>query len=152
MSGKDMRTAGGGARAAYRVLAIVVMAGVALQVAFVAFGAFGMLSDADDGVTVDGAYDNLGQQLHSFGGSALAVVVLALLVVSFFARVPRGRTLAGVLTGMMVLQFLLAMTGYSVPLLGTLHGLNGLAMAGVAGTAARRASRAGQPEPARAGG
>jgi hypothetical protein len=134
-------------RTVYRVLAIVVAAGVALQVAFVAFGAFGLLKDADDGVTVDGSYSNLGEDLHSYGGSAIGVLVLVLLIVSFFARVPRGRTLAGVLTGLVVLQFVLAVTAYGVPLIGLLHGLNGLAIAAVASTAARRASG---PAPATA--
>jgi hypothetical protein len=126
-------------RTVYRVLAIVVAAGVALQVAFVAFGSFGMLKAADDGDTVDGSYDNLGQLLHSIGGSVLALVVLVLLVVSFFAGVPRGKRFAGILTGLMVLQYVLAIAAFGAPVIGLLHGLNGLAIAGVAGTASRQA-------------
>jgi heme A synthase len=127
-------------RAAYRVLATLVMAGVVLQVAFMAFGAFGLAADAEDGVTVDGSYRNLGQNLHGLGGMVIALLVLVLLIVSFFARVPRGRTLAGVLVVLVALQFVLATSAYGLPALGALHGLNGLAIAGVAGVAARRAA------------
>jgi hypothetical protein len=65
-------------------------------------------------------------------------------VVSLFAKVERGRTLAGVLFGLVLLQFVLATAAYGVPAVGALHGVNGLAIAAVAGIAARRAR-----EPAR---
>src|SRR5262245_12687321 len=116
-------------RSAYRVLAILIAIGVAVQVAFIAFGAFQTHADADDGVTIDGSYGNTGLDLHSIGGSVIAALVLALLVVSLFARVPRGRMFALILVGMVALQFVLAITSYDVPALGVLHGLNGLAIA-----------------------
>ncbi len=126
-------------RAAYRVLATLVMAGVGLQVALIAYGAFGTAHDAEDGVAVDGAYSNTGIDMHRIVGSAIGLVVLLLLIVSFFTKVERGRTLAAVLVGLVVVQFVLATVSFGVPLIGALHGLNALAIAAIASTAARRA-------------
>jgi hypothetical protein len=53
--------------------------------------------------------------------------------------------LAGLVVGLVVLQFLLAVVSFGVPALGLLHGINGLVIAGVASTAARRAAVAKQP-------
>jgi hypothetical protein len=58
--------------------------------------------------------------------------------------------LAGIVVGLVVLQFLLAVVSFGLPALGVLHGINGLAIAGVAGTAARRASIPAQ-QPATSG-
>lgn len=137
-------------RAAYRVLAVVVMVGVALQVASIAFGVFGLEADAEDGATVNRDYQNFGLDWHSIAGTAMGVVVLALLVVSFFAKVERGRTLAGVLVGLVLLQLVLATVAFGVPAVGALHGLNGLAIGGIAAAAARRTVAAPVAEPANA--
>jgi Family of unknown function (DUF6220) len=126
-------------KSAYRVLATLIAIGVAAQVAFIAFGMFRTSADAEDGVTIDGSYDNTGIDLHAIGGNVIGVLVLALLIVSFFARVPRGRMFALILVGLVVAQFVLAVTSFGVPLLGALHGLNGLAIAAVAGVAGRTA-------------
>ncbi|MFC0626541.1 hypothetical protein [Kribbella deserti] len=129
-------------RAAYRVLALLTAVGVVIQVAAIGLDGFMLNSDARDGVTVDSSYSNLGQSIHQLNGNILAVVVLALLVVSFFADVPSGRKLAAVVFGLVVLQIALAVLASGAPVLGILHGINGLAIAGVASMAARRASNA----------
>src|SRR5262245_59388239 len=134
-------------KTAYRVLATLIAIGVAAQVAFIAFGAFRTSADADDGVTIDGSYGNTGLDLHSIGGSVIGGLVLVLLIVSLFAKVPRGRLFALILVGMVVLQFLLAVVSYDAPVIGVLHGLNGLAIAAVAGVAGRMA-RVPRPEAA----
>jgi hypothetical protein len=131
-------------KSAYRVLATLIAIGVAAQVAFIAFGTFRTAADADDGVTIDGSYGNTGLDLHSIGGSVIGVLVVVLLVVSLFARVPRGRTFAAILVALVALQFVLAVASFGVPAIGLLHGLNGLAIAAVAGVAGRMA-RAPQP-------
>lgn len=138
-------------RAAYRVLAMLVTLGVVIQVAAIGLDGFMLNSDARDGVTVDSSYSNLGQSIHQMNGNILAVVVLALLVVSFFADVPGGRKLAGLTFGLVVLQIALAVLASGAPALGILHGLNGLAIAGVASMAARRASAAPAPDPVTSG-
>jgi hypothetical protein len=131
-------------KSAYRVLATLIAIGVAAQVAFIAFGTFRTAADADDGVTIGGSYGNTGLDLHSIGGSVIGVLVVVLLVVSLFARVPRGRTFAAILVALVALQFVLAVASFGVPAIGLLHGLNGLAIAAVAGVAGRMA-RAPQP-------
>jgi choline-glycine betaine transporter len=67
------------------------------------------------------------------------LLAIIFLIVSFLTNVPRGRTLAGIVVGLLVLQVLLAVVSFGLPALGVLHGLNGLAIAGVAGMASRRA-------------
>lgn len=138
-------------RAAYRVLAMLVTLGVVIQVAAIGLDGFTLNSDTRDGVTVDSSYSNLGQSIHSMNGMILAVVVLALLVVSFFADVPDGRKLAGIVFGLVVLQIALAVFASGLPALGILHGINGLAIAGVASMAAKRASTAPAPSPVTSG-
>ncbi len=128
-------------RAVYRLLAIVVTAGVLVQLVFMAFGAFTVAADAEDGVTIDGAYSNTGQSLHRIGGTTIGVVVLVLLIVSFFAKVQRGIRLAAALVGLTVLQIMLATVAFGVPALGALHGLNAMAIATVAEMAARAARK-----------
>jgi hypothetical protein len=126
-------------RAVYRVLATVVLAGVVVQLASMAFGAFTTAADAEDGAAIDGAYNNTGQTLHQIGGMSIAGVVLLLLIVSFFAKVPGGVKWAGGLVGLVVVQIALATISFSIPALGILHGLNAMAIAMLAEKAARAA-------------
>jgi hypothetical protein len=73
------------------------------------------------------------------------VAAVLLLIVSFFAKVPRGVALAGGVVGLTALQVLLGMFGHGIPALGLLHGVNALALFTVAVIAARRASLAAGP-------
>ncbi len=108
--------------------------------AAIALAGFTTAADAEDGVTIGADYSNFGQSYHSMAGTAIGLVALIFLIVSFLTDVPRGRVLAGVVLGLVVLQVLLAVVSFGLPALGILHGLNGLAIAGVAGAASRRAS------------
>lgn len=132
-------------RAAYRVVAILIAIAVALQIASIALSGFTIAKDADDGTTIGSDYSNFGQSYHSVAGMVIGLLALVLLILSFLTDVPRGRTLAGIIVGLVVLQFLLAVVSFGLPALGILHGLNGLAIAAIAGSAS---SRAASPAPA----
>ncbi|MEU4393634.1 hypothetical protein [Kribbella sp. NPDC023855] len=132
-------------RAAYRVVASLIALAVVLQVASIAMAGFTIAGDAEDGATIGADYSNFGQSYHSMGGMAIALLALVFLIVSFLTDVPRGRMLAGIVVGLVVLQILLAVVSFGLPALGLLHGINGLAIAGVAGTASRRAATVAQP-------
>ena len=132
-------------RAVYRVLASAIAVAVVLQVASIALAGFTIASDAEDGTTIGADYSNFGQSFHSIAGTAIGLLALVFLIVSFLTDVPRGRLLAGIVVGLVVLQVLLAIVSFGVPALGILHGINGLAIAGVAGAASRRASAVAQP-------
>ncbi|WP_328320377.1 hypothetical protein OHA70_21625 [Kribbella sp. NBC_00382] len=127
-------------RAVYRVLASLIAIAVVLQVASIAMAGFTIASDAEDGTTIGADYSNFGQSYHSIAGTAIGVLALVFLIVSFLTDVPRGRALAGIVVGLVVLQFLLAVVSFGLPALGILHGINGLAIAAVAGMASRRAA------------
>ncbi|WP_328523437.1 hypothetical protein [Kribbella sp. NBC_00359] len=126
-------------RAVYRVLGQLIAIAVVLQIASIALALFTVDKDADDGTAIGADYSNFGQTYHSIAGTVIGLLALIFLIVSFLTDVPRGRMLAGIVVGLVVLQFLLAVVSFGVPALGTLHAINGLAIAGVAGAAARRA-------------
>jgi hypothetical protein len=129
-------------RSTYRILAHLIAIGVVLQAAFLAFGIFGLWNDVDAGLVVDDNYEfNAGLVLHGVVGMmVMPLVALLLLIVSFFAKVPRGITWALIIFGAVVLQILLAFAGFGIPAVGALHGINAiviLALAIVAGRHAR---------------
>jgi cytochrome b561 len=132
-------------RTAYRALGSLIALAVALQVASIAWAGFTIAGDAEDGVTIGADYSNFAQDYHSMAGTAIGLLALVFLIVSFLTDVPRGRMLAAIVLGLVVVQFLLAVVSFGLPALGVLHGINGLAIAAVAGSAARRASTTTQP-------
>lgn len=132
-------------RNVYRILGMLIAVAVVLQVASIALAGFTIAKDADDGTSIGADYSNFGQSYHSIAGTAIGLLALVFLIVSFLTDVPRGRTLAGIVVGLVVVQFLLAVVSFGVPALGLLHGINGLAIAGVAGAATRRAVVPNQP-------
>jgi hypothetical protein len=133
-------------RTAYRAIASLIALAVVLQVASIALAGFTVAKDADDGASIGADYSNFGQSYHSIAGTAIGLLALIFLIVAFLTDVPGGRMLAGIVLGLVVVQFLLAVVSFGTPALGVLHGINGLAIAGVAGVASRRASQpTGQP-------
>jgi heme A synthase len=77
------------------------------------------------------------------------LLAIALLVVSFFAHVPRGVRWAGALFGLVVLQVMLAYVAFGAAVVGLLHGVNALALFATAVLAGRRVMRAvDTPAPA----
>jgi hypothetical protein len=133
-------------RTTYRLLAGLVAVLVLVQAAAIAFGTFGILSFVDDGrdytksVAEDrSATGGLGQNIHSFGAIAIALIAIVLLVVSFFAKIEGGVKWAGIVFLVVLLQWVLAIVAFSAPVVGALHGLNAFVMFGVAMMAAQRA-------------
>ena len=130
-------------RATYRVLALLIAISVVVQAMFIAIALFQIMHDADNGGVFDKNSENWAQMAHSIVGSIVVpLLAIALLIVSFFARIPGGVKWAAIVFGVLVLQFLLAFLGFGVPVLGALHGINAFALAGVASVAARKARQA----------
>jgi len=136
-------------KATYRVLAGLVCLLVLVQSASVAFGTFGILSFVDGGddytkaVAEDraSAAGGVGQNIHSFGAMAIAVVAILLLVVSFFAKIEGGVKWAGIVFLTVLLQWVFAFVAFGAPVVGLLHGLNAFVVFGMAMTAMQNAKR-----------
>ena len=128
-------------RSAYRILAHLVAIGVVVQAATLAFGIFGLWNDVDAGLVVDDNYEwNAGMMLHgTIGMLVMPLLSLLLLIVSFFAKVPRGITLALIIFGTVILQIVLALAGFGIPAIGALHGVNAIVILALAIVASRRA-------------
>lgn len=137
-------------RAAYRILAGLIAVGVVVQAAAIAFALFDIEHKTDDGVFYTKDTDNGGVALHSvLGGMVIPVFALALLIVSFFARIPGGVKWAAITFGVLLLQVALGYAGQGLPWIGVLHGLNAFALAAVASIAMRKA-RLAEAAPAAA--
>jgi hypothetical protein len=138
-------------RTAYRVLAWLIAAEVVVQGAAIAWAVFGLGKWVEAGGVLDKAVmesqgtafpEELGFAVHGINGQMVVpVLTLALLVVAFFAKLPRGVALAGAVVGLVVVQVLLGMLGHGVPVLGLLHGATALVLFAAAVVAARVASR-----------
>jgi len=89
----------------------------------------------------------LGFPIHAISGMMLIpLLALILLIVSFFAKLPRGIVTAAVLLALVVLQVMLGILGSSTPYAGLLHGMNALVIfAGALGAA--RLARVDEPAP-----
>ena len=136
-------------RTAYRVLALVIAAEVAIQAAAIAYAVFGLTTWVDGGGVLDKATIESesvdftgagGFPLHGINGEMVfPLLVIVLLVLSFFAKVPKGVMWAGITLGLTALQILFGIFGHALPFLGILHGLNALLIFGVAVMAAMAA-------------
>ena len=94
---------------------------------------------------------SLGSFFHFFilGTVLIPLLGLILLIVSFFAKVPRGPMLAGVVFLAIVAQWLLGTFAASTgtPLLSLVHGLNAFIIFGAAVAAARAAKSVTESPP-----
>ena len=139
-------------RTAYKVLAYVVAAEVVIQAMAMVYAVAGQGKWVMDGGVLDKAVvesrefvfpEVLGYAIHGINGvMVIPLLALALLVVSFFAKVPQGVRWAGGVLGLVVTQVLLGVFGHSIPFLGALHGLNALLLFSTAVYTARRVGRA----------
>jgi hypothetical protein len=119
-------------RSTYRVLALLVALGVAVQAMSIALGFFIVLKDKNIG-------ENIGLELHGVvGETVIPLIAVVLLIVSFFAGIAGGVKWAAIVFGLVVLQVVLAFVASAAPAVGALHGLNALALIAVAGIAGRR--------------
>jgi heme A synthase len=144
-------------RTTYRVLAYLIAALVAVQSAVMVFAIAGLIKWVDDGGVLDSAAleseesmfsEDFGFAIHAVSGMYLIpLIALVLLIVSFFAKVPRGVMWAVSVFGLVVVQVLFGLFGFAAPVFGLLHGLNALVLFTVALVAARNA-RSPAPETA----
>lgn len=136
-------------RIAYRILAMLIAAGVVVQAAAIAFALFDIEHKTDDGQVYSKDSHNGGIALHSvLGEMVIPVIALLLLIVSFFAAIPGGVKWAAITFGVLVLQVVLAYAGDGLPAIGVLHGINAFALAAVASIAMRKARLADSPAAA----
>lgn len=146
-------------RRAYRVLAYVIVVEVVVQAAALAWMFSGLGKWIQDGGVLDKAQmeeeggalpfpELVGIIVHGINGQMLIpLLALILLIVSFFAHVPRGVAIAASLLGLIVLQVILGMTARGgVPISSMVHGANALLIFAVALMAG---NRAGAPASAR---
>jgi hypothetical protein len=137
-------------KSAYRVLAGLTCLLVLLQAAAIAFGTFGIINFVEDGNDYTKAIGEeraaeaggIGQNIHSFGAMAIALVAIVLLIVSFFAKIDGGVKWAGIVFAAVLLQWVFAIIAFSAPVVGLLHGLNAFVIFGTAMTAMQRAKSA----------
>ncbi|MGA9749151.1 MAG: hypothetical protein WBQ50_16965 [Nocardioides sp.] len=139
-------------KGAYRVLAGLIALSVVVQAAAIAFAYAGLGVWIADGGTLDAAAMEdesttftgvLGFPIHAINGMmVIPILALALLIVSFFAKVERGIVMAVVLIVLVVLQVALGILGHETPYAGLLHGINALIIFGGATQAARQARAA----------
>ena len=153
---------------AYRILALTIAVLVVVQAGAIAWGYFGVSNFITDGGVVDEEFLDCEEDCESFGGEfgfaihmffvglvLIPLCSLLLLVVSFFANVPKGTMMAGLIVVLVILQvFVLPALSREVGSgFGGLHGINALLIMGAAGGAATRAKQAAglAPAPAPAG-
>ena len=139
----------------YRVLAFLVALEVMVQAAVMVWGIAGLGIWVDDGGVLDkqtfeDAFDNgdapfnefAGLMIHGMNGMMIIpAIALLLVIVSFFAKVPKGVAYAFGVLGLVVLQVFLGLFGHEISALGALHGVNALILFGVAVMAGMQASR-----------
>ena len=142
-------------RTTYRVLAWLLALEVVVQAAVIAWALFGLSAWIEGGGVLDAAaiqsdvqFDGVvGFMIHGMNGQIIVpVVALVLLIVSFFAKLPRGVAFAAALFGLVVAQVLLGMFAHAVPALGMLHGAVALAIL-VTAVFSARLSVTASPEP-----
>lgn len=150
-------------RTTYRILAGTIAVLVVIQAAMIAYAIGGVFTWIDAGNTLDKSVvegwdenpptfeGSLGSFLHFFiiGTVLIPLLGLILLIVSFFAKVPRGPMLAGVVAVAIVVQYLLGTFAASTgtPSLSLLHGMNAFVIFSAAVMAARAAKPAQTATP-----
>jgi hypothetical protein len=143
---------------AYRILAITIAVLVVVQAGAIAWGFFGVTNFINDGGVIDEEFLDCKEDCESIGSADAAFAIhmffngliliplcsLVLLIVSFFAKVPKGITLAATIFVLVVLQVLVlpALSREVGSGFGALHGINALVLMGIAIMAAQRAATA----------
>ena len=135
-------------RKTYQVLAILIPGLVLVQAATIAFALSNLFTFSPenagfDQAALDSADGNFGGALPALnlhgqnGFMVIPLVALLLLIVSFWAKVPRGTLLAAVILGLVVVQVVLGSA--HLPVTAAVHGMNALLIFGTAIVAARNA-------------
>ena len=139
-------------RNAYRILAIIICAEVVIQAMAIVFAVAGLGIWVDEGGVLDKAAfesDDLsftgvgGFIIHGINGMMIIPLLgLVLFVISFFAKIPGGVKVAGIVLAAIVVQVFLGIFGHESAYVGALHGLNAFILFGSAMYAARLARTA----------
>ncbi len=136
-------------RSTFRVLLGLLALEVLVQGMAIAYALAGMghWVDEDGGVVNKALFDEdnpsfpgvAGFMIHGLNGTMIIpVLVLLLLIISFFAKVAGGTRTALILLGLVVLQVVLGISSHAVPGLITLHVLNAFAIFSMAAITAWR--------------
>ena len=135
-------------KSAYRYLAYLIAVGVVVQAAAIAYAFFGFRKWIDDGNTFDKSvledqsaeFTGVGGfPLHGINGQmVIPLIVIILLIISFFAKIPGGTKWALVLVVAIAAQVSAGLFGGGIPALGIFHGVNALFIFGTAVMAAKR--------------
>ena len=144
-------------RSVYRVLAFLIAIEVLIQAMAIAYAIAGLSKwvEDDGGVLNKQVLDAESAEFPGVGGFAIhgingtmiiPILVLLLLIVSFFAKVPGGVRSAAILLLLVAVQVFLGIFAHSVPFVVVLHVLNAFAIMGVAAMAGRRASVVAEPD------
>jgi hypothetical protein len=134
-------------RATYKALCHTIAGLVVVQAAAIAFAMFGVLHYVDGGDSLNkslaedrSGFDGAaGWVVHSFGAILISLIVIILLILSLFAKIPGGTKWAGILFLVVLLQWVLAIVAFGAPVVGALHAINAFAIAGIAEAAAKQA-------------
>jgi hypothetical protein len=143
-------------RTAYKVLAYVVAAEVAIQAMVMVWAISGLIKWVDAGGVFDKSITESGTTpftevfgviVHAINGTfVIPGIALLLLIVSFFTKVRGAIKWAVIVLVLVVAQGQIGYLGHEFPLAGALHGLNALALFGAAlytGRRMRTAARSG---------
>jgi hypothetical protein len=137
-------------RSVYKFFAWLIAAAVVVQAASMvyAIAGLGIWVDKDGGVLDKAAFESeeelfpeiVGFMIHGMNGMmVIPALALILLIVSFFAKVPRGILFAGLVLLAVVLQVTLGLLGHEASIWGGLHGINALVLFSLAVYAGMRA-------------
>jgi hypothetical protein len=135
-------------RTAYKVLAYLVAAEVAVQAMVMVWFIAGLGKWVEGGGVLDkAAMESEGTPFPQVAGITVHIIngffvipglALLLLIISFFTKVRGATKWAVIVFVLVVVQSQLGGLGHDFPLVGALHGLNALALFGVALYAGRR--------------
>jgi hypothetical protein len=133
-------------RTAYKVLAYLVAAEVAVQAMVMAWFISGLIKwvlnggIVDMSIEIEGSFPEIvGILVHGINGFVvIPVLALLLLIVSFFTKVRGAIKWAAIVLVLVAVQVLLGTFGHHFTLSGALHGLNALALFAAALYAGRR--------------
>jgi heme A synthase len=129
----------------YRVLAYAIAVMVAVQSAAIGYAVFAQLNWMETGGTLDKAAFDTGAPgtgamiFHALDAGFILLLSLALLVVSFFAKIPHGVRWAVIVLVCTILQVGFGVLSHLTAVMGAVHGAVALVLFGVAVMAAMRA-------------
>jgi hypothetical protein len=135
-------------RTAYKVLAYIVAAEVAIQAMVMVWAIAGLGVWVDKGGVFDKSImesealpftEVIGILVHGINGTfVIPAIALLLLIVSFFTKVSGAIKWGAIVFLLTIAQGQIGFLGHEFPLAGALHGLNALALFGAALYAGRR--------------